>query len=150
MEPYHFFQSHKKDKIECKLVKETPQNIADKLPSWIRNSRVRILTLHVIRICLTCARTSFNFLRKSYKLSTEELYTFYGRPIHFLRKSYKLSTEELYTFYGRAIHFVRNSCIFSTEQQYIYISTEALYIFYGTAIHFLRKCCMFSTEQACP
>ena len=139
MEPYHFFQSHKKDKIECKLVKETPQNIADKLPSWIRNSRVRILTLHVIRICLTCARTSFNFLRKSYTLSTEDLYTFYGRAINFLRKSYTLSTEELYTLYGTAVYFLRNSSTYTFLRKRSTFSTERLYIFYGSAVCFLRN-----------
>ena len=95
--------------------------------------------LHIVHTLWTCARISFNFLRKTYTFCMEGLYIFHGTAAHILWKNYTFSTETLPIFYRTVIHFVRKSCIFSTENP-VHIR------FYGSVMHLLRNSYTFSKE----
>ena len=95
--------------------------------------------LHIVHTLWTCARISFNFLRKTYTFCMEGLYIFHGTAAHILWKNYTFSTETLPIFYRTVIHFVRKSCIFSTENP-VHIR------FYRSVMHLLRNSYTFSKE----
>ena len=95
--------------------------------------------LHIVHTSWTCARISFNFLRKTYTFCMEGLYIFHGTAAHILWKNYTFSTETLLIFYRTVIHFVRKGCIFSTENP-VHIC------FYGSVMHLLRNSYTFSKE----
>ena len=95
--------------------------------------------LHIVHTLWTCARISFNFLRKTYIFCMEGLYIFHGTAAHILWKNYTFSTETLPIFYRTVIHFVRKSCIFSTENP-VHIR------FYRSVMHLLRNSYTFSKE----
>ena len=95
--------------------------------------------LHIVHTLWTCARISFNFLRKTYTFCMEGLCIFHGTAAHILWKNYTFCTETLPIFYRTVIHFVRKGCIFSTENP-VHI------IFYGSVMHLLRNSYTFSKE----
>ena len=95
--------------------------------------------LHIVHTLWTCARISFNFLRKTYTFCMEGLYILHGTAAHILWKNYTFSAETLPIFYRTVIHFVRKSCIFSTENP-VHIR------FYGSVMHLLRNSYTFSKE----
>ena len=106
--------------------------------------------LHIARTSWTCARISFNFLRKTYAFCMEGLYIFHGTAARILWKNYTFSLATLPILYRTVIHFVRRGWIFSTENPVHIRFLWKRYASYGIAIHFLRKCFTFSMELVCP